>query len=64
MVQANVNYGGYRKNNPMCEACKGEGLVPNDQKATQENSIKRFGIINNYCVNGQEGEVLCPYSTK
>lgn len=51
----------YQDNKSKCDECKGKCWVPNDQRQTQENAMKRFGIIPNNCVNGSDNEIHCPY---
>ena len=60
-MKGKVKYEGCRKNNPLCNKCKGSCWVEGNQKKTQENAMQMFGVIPNSCVNSQDGEILCPY---
>ena len=50
-----------------CEDCKGSCWVPGNNARTQQNALKRFGIIPNNCVNGSRigsKDIYCPYAKK
>lgn len=52
----------YAKENIYCSKCKARCWVPNNNKKTQQNAIKMFGIIPNNCVNEKNGRPKCSFA--
>lgn len=46
-----------------CKDCKGECFVKDNNSKTQQNALKRFGVIPNNCVNSNNGEIHCPFNS-
>ena len=61
-VKANVSVAALKKSSisPKCNVCKGECWHGDDQAATQQAVLEKFGIMPNDCINGSDGTVYCP----
>lgn len=46
-----------------CDRCKGACWDKSDNFATQAAARKMFGITPNNCVNGEMGDIHCPYAS-